>query len=100
MKIRVLKAKFKALPVRGLEEKCEGSITIDGKLLDLADIREYEEVFVHGKKSRIRTYVLRGDSPDTIINGNAATHFKQGEIVHVLAFCEMESKEKFSPTIL
>jgi len=67
-----------------------GSITIDEDLMDAADIKEYDAVEVNGatNKSRIITYVLKGERGSGIIglNGGASLHFDVGDEVHILCY--------------
>jgi len=68
-----------------------GSITIDEALIEAMGINEYDCVEVNGAttKSRIITYVLKGERDSGIIgiNGGASLHFKQGDKVHILCYC-------------
>jgi aspartate 1-decarboxylase len=73
---RLLKCKIHRAVVTHAELHYEGSCAIDGVLMDLAGIREYEEIHVwnvtNGK--RFTTYAIRGEEDSGIIsvNGGAA----------------------------
>ena len=73
---RLLKCKIHRAFVTHAELHYEGSCAIDGVLMDLAGIREYEEIHVwnvtNGK--RFTTYAIRGEDNSGIIsvNGGAA----------------------------
>jgi len=97
MKIEVLRSKLKRVYVTHANESDEGSITIDGDLMEAAGIVEWERVDVNGPKKRINTYVLRGTPGSGIIamNGNAAKCFNVGDKVHILSYCSMSRLRSF-----
>ena len=110
MLIQVLKSKLN-LRVTAANNECEGSITLDRNLMDLADLHPYERVEVNGKNtlSRIVTYVLEGERGSGVceLNGGAANHFNVGEEVHVNCFWDYESytdmggtAQKYRPAIV
>jgi len=74
----------------------EGSIEIDGELLDKIDLLEGEKVLVASITSgnRLETYVQRGKegSKEIIINGGAAHLIKKGELVTIMAWGFSEEK--------
>ena len=67
-----------------------GSITIDERLLDLADLCEYEKVLVvdNTNGQRLETYVIKGkkDSGVIGINGAAAHLIHKGDEVIIMSF--------------
>ena len=104
--ITVLKSKIQEAVISGASVECEGSITLSPELMAQADLREYEQVHVNSKygTGRIITYVLGGESGCRVeLNGGAANHFKLGEVVHILAFCQVGTYERnledFKPII-
>ena len=82
---RLLKCKIHRAVVTHAELHYEGSCAIDGVLMDLAGIREYEEIHVwnvtNGK--RFTTYAIRGEDDSGIIsvNGGAAHQADVGDLV-------------------
>ena len=83
----VLKSKIRELKVDVCRiEYDEGSITIPQDIMQRARIYPYERVEVNSKfgKGRIVTYAIPGDQVE--LNGGAANHFKEGDIVHVNCF--------------
>jgi len=91
--ITVLKSKIRALKVDVCRvEYEEGSITIPKEIMRKANINPYEKVEVNSKygKGRILTYAIPGDQVE--LNGGAANHFKEGEIVHVNVFEQVEEE--------
>ena len=75
----------------------EGSCAIDGVLMDLAGIREYEEIHVwnvtNGK--RFTTYAIRGEDNSGIIsvNGGAAHQADVGDLVIIATFGDFTEAE-------
>ncbi|HKM13578.1 MAG TPA: aspartate 1-decarboxylase [Candidatus Methanomethylophilaceae archaeon] len=68
----------------------EGSITVDGKLLDLAGILEGEKVTIANitNGNRFETYTIRGkeDSGEVCINGAAAHLCDVGDLIIVMGY--------------
>jgi aspartate 1-decarboxylase len=75
----------------------EGSITIDGALLDAADIRAYEQVHVVNiaNGARFETYAIRAaaGSGDVVINGAAARLVQPGDAVIIFSYATYEEAE-------
>ena len=67
-----------------------GSITIDERLIELADLSEYEKVLVvdNTNGERLETYVIKGkkDSGVIGINGAAAHLMHKGDEVIIMSF--------------
>jgi len=67
-----------------------GSITIDERLMELADLCEYEKVLVvdNTNGQRLETYVIKGkkDSGVIGINGAAAHLVHKGDEVIIMSF--------------
>lgn len=106
MQVSLLKTKIHRATVTHSELNYEGSIAIDGVLLDASGIREFEQVHVWDvtNGSRFTTYALRADENSGIIslNGGAARHVQVGDLVIVAAFAGMSEQEaeKFQPTLV
>ena len=100
--ITILKSKIRALKIDQCRiEYEEGSITIPREIMAQADIRPYEKVEVNSKygKGRILTYAIPGEQVE--LNSGAANHFKEGEIVHVNVFKQVEFVDKeYKPIII
>lgn len=75
----------------------EGSVTIDGTLLDAAGMLENEEVHVWNltRGTRLVTYTLRGpEGSGTICINGAAAHLNgPGDLVILATFGELEDEE-------
>ncbi|MGH8152623.1 MAG: aspartate 1-decarboxylase, partial [Rhodanobacteraceae bacterium] len=76
MQLNMLKGKIHRATVTRAELHYEGSIAIDGVLLDAAGIREYEQIHAWNVNNgeRFVTYALRAEEGSGIIsvNGSAA----------------------------
>lgn len=87
---RLLNCKIHRAVVTHAELHYEGSCAIDGILMDLAGIREYEEIHIwnvsNGK--RFTTYAIRGEDHSGIIsvNGAAAHQADVNDIVIIATF--------------
>jgi len=73
-----------------------GSITIDKKLLQAADIYPQERVQVVNLNngSRVETYVMEGKSGSGIVcmNGAAARWAQPGDMVIIISYCLLDSR--------
>ena len=97
MRRLMLKSKLQRVTVTHSELDYEGSVAIDGRLLDAADIREYERIEVYNRRNgeRFATYAIRAEEGSGIIsvNGAAAHKASPGDIVIICAYAELEEKE-------
>ena len=106
MQLSLLKAKIHRATVTHSELNYEGSVAIDGLLLEATGIREFEQVHVWDitNGSRFTTYALRADEGSGIIslNGGAARHVQVGDLVIVAAFAGMSEAEAaaFKPNLV
>ncbi len=73
----------------------EGSITIDRKLMEAADILPYEQVHVLdvNNGSRFITYAIEGEKGEICVNGAAARLVMKGDIVIILTYCSVREDE-------
>ena len=74
-----------------------GSITIDARLLEAADILPGEKVLIANLRNgaRIESYALCGKpgSGDICLNGGAALHGKKGDVVIIMTFVVLSEAE-------
>ncbi|MDD2497411.1 MAG: aspartate 1-decarboxylase [Desulfitobacteriaceae bacterium] len=74
-----------------------GSITIDRKLMEAADILPNEKVTVvnNNNGARLETYVISGEpgSGQICLNGAAARMVQPGDIVIIIAYGMMDDRE-------
>ena len=102
----MFRSKIHRATVTEADRDYEGSITIDGTLLDAADILEHEWVAVWNvtNGARVETYALRGAEGSGVIcvNGAAAHHFSPGDLVSVATRCELSDAEAraHAPTVV
>jgi aspartate 1-decarboxylase len=106
MKRILCKSKIHRATVTDANLNYEGSITVDGLLLDAADILEYEQVHVVNiaNGARFETYTMRGveGSGDVVINGAAARLVQPGDTVIIFSYASYEAAEleDFAPTFV
>ncbi|KAF1702165.1 MULTISPECIES: aspartate 1-decarboxylase [Pseudoxanthomonas] len=106
MHLTLLKAKIHRATVTHSELNYEGSVAIDGLLLDATGIREFEQVHVWDvtNGSRFTTYAIRADEGSGIIslNGGAARHVQVGDLVIIAAFAQLDANEAatFKPDLV
>ena len=106
MQLTMLKAKIHRATVTHAELHYEGSCAIDGRLLDIAGIREYERVEIYNVNNgeRFATYAIRGEEGSGMIsvNGAAAHRAQPGDLVIICAYgqCDEAEAAKFKPTLV
>lgn len=106
MHLSLLKTKIHRATVTHSELNYEGSIAIDGLLLDATGIREFEQVHIWDvtNGARFSTYAIRADEGSGIIslNGGAARHVQVGDVVIIAAFASMSEAEAdtFQPKLV
>lgn len=97
MQCTLLKGKLHRARVTHAVIDYEGSCAIDGKLLDLAGIREYEQIDIYNVDTgaRFTTYAIRAEEGSGIIsvNGSAAHHAKPGHKVIICAYVGLTEEE-------
>jgi aspartate 1-decarboxylase len=100
----MLKSKIHRGTVTGADLNYVGSITLDPALMELADIREFEQVAVLDvdNGSRLITYAIEGGPGDIILNGAAARLVHRGDKVIVLTYADYEEADldEYAPTIV
>lgn len=102
----MLKAKLHQARVTHAVLEYEGSCAIDGKLLDMAGIREYEQIQIYNIDSgdRFTTYAIRGEENTGIIsvNGAAAHLASVGDRVIICAYATYSDVEliNFKPRLI
>jgi len=93
----MLKSKIHRARVTRLNIDYEGSITIDERLMEAAEILPYEQVHVVNLNNgaRFETYVIRGEpgSGEIGLNGAAARLAAKGDIVIILTYAHVDDEE-------
>ena len=95
MQRTMMKSKIHRASVSGACLDYVGSITLDPVLMELADIREFEQVHVLDidNGARFETYAMAGASGDVIVNGAAARLVQPGDRVIVISYAAYDEAE-------
>ena len=91
----MMKSKIHRATITGADLNYIGSITLDPRLMELADIREHEQVHVLDidNGARLETYAIRGGPGDVVLNGAAARLVHRGDKVIVITYAQYEEAE-------
>jgi aspartate 1-decarboxylase len=91
----MMKSKIHRATITGADLNYVGSITLDPRLMELADIMEHEQVHVLDidNGARFETYVIRGGPGDVIVNGAAARLVQRGDHVIVITYAQYDEAE-------
>lgn len=91
----MLKSKIHRARVTDANINYEGSITIDKKLMEAADILTYEQVEVLNinNGARFTTYAIEGEKGEICLNGAAARLGVKGDIVIILSYRHVAEDE-------
>ena len=91
----MMKSKIHRATITGADLNYIGSITLDTRLMELADIRENEQVHVLDidNGARFETYVIPGGPGDVVLNGAAARLVHPGDKVIVITYAQYEDAE-------
>ena len=100
----MLKSKIHRACVTDTNIDYEGSITIDRRLMEAADIIPYEQMQVLNinNGARFTTYAIEGEKGEICLNGPASRLVVKGDIVLVLAYCHIEDEQasSFTPKLV
>ncbi len=106
MQCTMLKAKLHRARVTHAELDYEGSCAIDGLLLDLAGILEYEQIQIYNVTNgeRFTTYAIRGEEGSGMISVNGAAAHKAGveDILIIATYAQYSAAEliNFKPRLI
>jgi aspartate 1-decarboxylase len=106
MQLTLLKCKLHRACVTHAELEYEGSCAIDSHLMELAGIREYEQIQIYNVTNgeRFTTYAIRAEAGSRIIsvNGAAAHKANPGDRVIICAYAAMSEAEadRFKPALV
>lgn len=106
MELIMLKAKLHKAKVTHAVLNYEGSCAIGGDLLDMAGIREFEQIQIYNVTNgeRFTTYAIRGEDNSGMIsvNGAAAHKASVGDTVIICAYANFSEAEldTFKPRML
>ena len=95
MRRRMLKSKIHRATVTGADVDYVGSISLDPRLMKLADILAHEQVQVLDvdNGARLETYAIPGRPGEVTMNGAAAHLVQVGDRVIVLTYAELDDGE-------
>ena len=91
----MMKSKIHRATVTDANLNYVGSITIDTRLLELADIREHEQVHIVDidNGARFETYAIAGGPGDMCLNGAAARLVHPGDKIIVISYADYDERE-------
>ena len=100
----MMKSKIHRATITGADLNYVGSITLDPRLMELADIREHEQVHVLDidNGARFETYAIEGGPGDVILNGAAARLVHPGDKIIVITYAQYDETEleSYAPKIV
>ena len=105
MYIEVVKSKIHRVTVTEANLNYIGSITIDGALMEAANLIPNEKVsIVNNNGERFETYVIKGEPGSGVIclNGAAARKVQPGDVVIIMSYALMDFEEAktFKPAVI
>jgi aspartate 1-decarboxylase len=106
MKLNVFKSKIHRATVTHADVDYEGSVTVDGRLLEAAKILPYEAVHIWNvtRGTRLVTYAMEAprDSGVVCVNGAAAHLNSPGDLVILATFADLTPAEahRHVPTVV
>ena len=97
MQLTLLKAKIHRASVTHAELHYEGSCAIDGRLLDIAGIREYERIEIYNVNNgeRFSTYIIKAarGSAAISLNGAAARKAHVGDLLIICTYSPVSDSD-------
>ena len=95
MQRRMMKSKIHRARITDANLHYVGSITLDTRLMELADIREWEQVQVVDidNGARFETYAIPGGPGDVCLNGAAARLVQPGDRVIIITYGDYDEAE-------
>lgn len=106
MYIEVVKSKIHRVKVTEANLNYIGSITIDGTLMEAANLIPNEKVSIvnNNNGERFETYVIKGEPGSGVIclNGAAARRVQPGDVVIIMSYALMDFEEakNFKPAVI
>ena len=104
MRRRMMKSKIHRATVSDANLHYVGSITLDTDLMELADIREWEQVTIVDidNGARFETYAIPGGRGDVCLNGAAARLVHPGDRIIVITYADFEDAEldEYEPKVV
>ena len=104
MQRTLLKSKLHRAVVTDANLNYNGSISIDPKLVQMADLREFEQVDVYNINNgeRLTTYVILGAPGEVCLNGAAARKAEPGDRIIIASYATYDESELagFKPKLI
>jgi aspartate 1-decarboxylase len=87
----MLKSKIHRATVTDANLNYEGSVSIDPKLIEAADLIEFERVEIYNCNNgeRFATYVIPGKDGEICLNGAAARKAQVGDLVIIASYIQV-----------
>jgi len=93
----MLKSKIHRATITEANLTYEGSLTIDGRLMEMANILPYEMVYVYNINNgeRFETYAIEGEAGSGVmcLNGAAARKGMPGDLIIITTFAGLSAAE-------
>jgi aspartate 1-decarboxylase len=95
MRRTLLKSKIHRAKITQADLNYEGSISICPKLVEAANLLEYERVEIYdcNNGNRFATYVILGKEGQIQVNGAAARMVHPGDVVIIASYAEFDEAE-------
>ncbi len=95
MQLTFLKSKIHRAMVTDANLNYEGSISIDPKLCEAAQLHKFEQVDIYNcnNGARFTTYVIHGKEGEICLNGAAARHVAKGDLVIIACYGQISEDE-------
>ena len=104
MRRTMMKSKIHRATVTGSDLNYVGSITLDPRLMALADMLEHEQVHVLDldNGARLETYAISGRPGDVVLNGAAARLVHTGDRVIIISYAQYDEEEleSYAPRVV
>jgi len=101
---RMLKSKIHRATVTDADLNYVGSIGIDPKLCESADLMEFEKVDIYNVTNgeRFSTYVIYANEGDITLNGAAARRVQKNDIIIITSYSNYDEEElqNFKPKLV
>jgi aspartate 1-decarboxylase len=90
----LLKSKIHRATITDADLNYQGSISIDPKLIEAADLVPFEKVEIYNINNgqRFATYVITGKDGEICLNGAAARLVHKGDLVIIASFVDIDNE--------
>jgi aspartate 1-decarboxylase len=104
MRRRMMKSKIHRATVTSVNLHYVGSVSVDTRLMELADILPYEQVAVLDidNGARFETYAIEGSEGEICLNGAAARLVAPGDRVILITYADYAEDEmdRYAPNVV